>query len=751
MSWERKVQKKSAWSSSTLSPRESLFKTQGFSKPVEEPVEKTALKPIQFRGRDTSHLDHIKVNSDRPIVTPRVNLSNLQTKLTVGAPGDKYEQEADSMAQKVMSTPDSAVQRMTPGEEEEVRAKPLAANITPLVQREEMPQEEKEEVQAKSLGNGTIQREEMPEEKEEVQAKPLGNGTIQREEMPEEKEELQAKPLGNGTIQLEEMPEEKDELQTKPLLQRKTDGSFQAGGNIESQLNSSKGGGSPLADNVRGFMEPRFGADFSSVRVHTGDEAVQMNRELGAQAFTHGSDVYFGAGKASGNNELTAHELTHVVQQVGASQLQRKPTTVAKTWGWREQVPNQPYSEPPMVSSGNYIGGEIIQRKTKAKAATPAEIKQAKEDYTKFTASNYTFPKFTTGKSGKFDVDYQAASKLVDITVKVKFEFPDIKEAWIAKLVRQIGYTANYISQVQKAWSGRYSFKNVREPQAVWGKLNPTLVQVNVVPVKTDEHFLIQAYLNKSGTANVSGGNMGASNKTELYKGDDTSTPRFNPGTGQGELQRIKRINPSPIRFGNGSFTISATDKNKLNFLATYLKRINNPIFDIDIIGHATNTGFAANSQKFSEQRARAVETELQSAGLTNHNLKTNGVGSTGATADAQWRKVDITPNLPTGWQNIQDVTVHEFGHMVGLGDEYGGTGVANATHYPLVVKAFGKEYADQVAKRGDTDYASIMEGGNDVRIQHYVTFWEALCETTLKKATVPTKKFGYDDWKFIG
>jgi hypothetical protein len=42
-----------------------------------------------------------------------------------------------------------------------------------------------------------------------------------------------------------------------------------------------------------------------------------MNRELGAQAFTHGSDVYFGAGKSPGNNQLTAHELTHVVQQTG--------------------------------------------------------------------------------------------------------------------------------------------------------------------------------------------------------------------------------------------------------------------------------------------------------------------------------------------------------------------------------------------------------------------------------------------------
>jgi hypothetical protein len=70
-------------------------------------------------------------------------------------------------------------------------------------------------------------------------------------------------------------------------------------------------------------MEPRFGADLSAVRVHTDSSSVQMNRELGAQAFTHGNDVYFGAGKSPGQNELTAHELTHVIQQTGAVQAKK--------------------------------------------------------------------------------------------------------------------------------------------------------------------------------------------------------------------------------------------------------------------------------------------------------------------------------------------------------------------------------------------------------------------------------------------
>lgn len=84
--------------------------------------------------------------------------------------------------------------------------------------------------------------------------------------------------------------------------------------NLESRLNAAQGGGSTLSHDVRSYMEPRFGTDFSRVRVHTNNDAVQMNHSLNAQAFTHGHDIYYGDGKAPGNNALTAHELTHVVQ-----------------------------------------------------------------------------------------------------------------------------------------------------------------------------------------------------------------------------------------------------------------------------------------------------------------------------------------------------------------------------------------------------------------------------------------------------
>ncbi len=161
----------------------------------------------------------------------------IQTKLTVGAVGDPYEQEADRVAAQVMSMPDNApqVQRLEE-DENPVQMSSLVQSITPVVQR-----------------------------------------------------------AFQG-------------------------GENQTSGDLESRLHGSKGGGSPLAPEVQAFMQPRFGSKFNNVRVHTGGEAVQMSKELGAQAFTHGSDVYFGEGKSPGNNELTAHELTHVVQQTGGVQ-----------------------------------------------------------------------------------------------------------------------------------------------------------------------------------------------------------------------------------------------------------------------------------------------------------------------------------------------------------------------------------------------------------------------------------------------
>ena len=77
----------------------------------------------------------------------------LQVKLKIGSPNDRYEQEADRVADAVMRMPEPGLQRQVEPEEEEeemLQAKPLTKVITPLVQRQVKPEEEEEELQAKA-------------------------------------------------------------------------------------------------------------------------------------------------------------------------------------------------------------------------------------------------------------------------------------------------------------------------------------------------------------------------------------------------------------------------------------------------------------------------------------------------------------------------------------------------------------------------------------------------------------------------
>ena len=88
---------------------------------------------------------------------------------------------------------------------------------------------------------------------------------------------------------------------------------------LSQRIQLRRGSGSPLADNVRGKMEGAFGTSLEDVRVHTDAESGDLNRSVGARAFTTGSDVFFGEGASPSDHKLLAHELTHVVQQRGTS------------------------------------------------------------------------------------------------------------------------------------------------------------------------------------------------------------------------------------------------------------------------------------------------------------------------------------------------------------------------------------------------------------------------------------------------
>ena len=145
---------------------------------------------------------------------------------------------------------------------------------------------------------------------------------VQRQVEPEEEEKeeeiLQTKPLVDQiTPVVQRQVEEEEMLQAKS----REDATSEVTNGLESQINAIKGGGQPLAESERSFFEPRFGHDFSQVRLHTGTQAAESARAVDAKAYTMGRDVVFGARQfepgTSEGRRLMAHELTHVIQQNG--------------------------------------------------------------------------------------------------------------------------------------------------------------------------------------------------------------------------------------------------------------------------------------------------------------------------------------------------------------------------------------------------------------------------------------------------
>ncbi len=92
---------------------------------------------------------------------------------------------------------------------------------------------------------------------------------------------------------------------------------------VQAAIAASHGRGNPLATGVARHLESSLGEPLRDVRVHTDDHAAALARAVEARAFTVGSDIFFGAGEYApatrGGAELIAHEVTHVVQQRGAS------------------------------------------------------------------------------------------------------------------------------------------------------------------------------------------------------------------------------------------------------------------------------------------------------------------------------------------------------------------------------------------------------------------------------------------------
>ena len=196
--------------------------------------------------------------TQRLLATPPSATPGIRTKLKISAPNDRFEQEADRVAARVMQAPQPQIQERPVGSEE-----------APGVR---------------------IQRVCTGCEEE-----------LHRQPSEEDEERLEAKSIGGPAAEVSPR--------------------------VASGIAALRGKGRPLPSPVRVFFEPRFGADFSGVRVHSDARAAEAARSVRARAFTVGRDIAFGATEyapdTTPGRQLLAHELTHVLQQ-GGQRLRRQ-------------------------------------------------------------------------------------------------------------------------------------------------------------------------------------------------------------------------------------------------------------------------------------------------------------------------------------------------------------------------------------------------------------------------------------------
>ena len=242
----------------------------------------------------------------------------VQRKLTIGKPDDHYEKQADQVADKV-------VQRMSqPAATETKSAAPAPVSTVPSGH-----------VPAAAAQPGALQMKEQEGKEEEISA---------------EEKKVQRKPI------FDSMGDPPDNIQKKESGAVPDSGAKDtANSGLEARLQKTKGAGTPLPSDTRTAMESSIGADFSNVRVHTGNEAAELSNDLQAQAFTHGNDIYFNDNKfdatSSTGRHLLAHELTHTVQQSAAVQKKADPAL-------SDAIQRAPAAKPAAVPSA--APGEVV-------------------------------------------------------------------------------------------------------------------------------------------------------------------------------------------------------------------------------------------------------------------------------------------------------------------------------------------------------------------------------------------------------
>lgn len=457
----------------------------------------------------------------------------------------------------------------------------------------------------------------------------------------------------------------------------------------------------------------------------------------------------------------------HPVQRAPAPPSpDRSPSSAGLPRFLREATPDAGVAGagPSPTDAGTALPGGVPAADAVAPAG-PDACATVEEEERKTRFRNRTFSALDFRPSagyGKFDAYYWPRLSLMAAVVKMKFNYVQadntpppatLMSMWLAGQditrffwteAEKTQFAADYRQRVADRWSFAHTF---RSSKPCWPFVASPYVAPRVVDDSADAHFDVTVHKSagpgidySSGFRAENPGTAGWRGTGDLYSSDVQEEPDFNSvQVARSERQRLERAvaaaSASPVLFERDSAVIQPLYAGRLRALAEAMKAKNpsDPAIPVVVRGFASAEGALARNERLSEDRAQAVADELLRAGAPQP-LVISSMGPVGAPNEAANRKAEIAPS--TAFEssyagNRYSVAEHEFGHTLGLPDEYvnrtSGALGAKQTAFDNLARAAGVAPPD---RWGDTT-ASQMSAGVDVLPRHYLTVWEALGQMT--------------------
>lgn len=374
------------------------------------------------------------------------------------------------------------------------------------------------------------------------------------------------------------------------------------------------------------------------------------------------------------------------------------------------------------------------------------ERRDAQEELAEFRQR--TFPTKTnhtpTSGRGNFDAAFDPSTGRLLITLKVGYDFVSGDPTRVAPGFRRSEFDwtpqeertwkAQYQRDVEAQWSDRHRFRSTKPH---WSSMVVD-VSIDVVENNASPHykFTISKYPPDADMVVSSvcpaGFHHGPGNTCPANPAGEThGTGEFDSNDLRPEPKLDAGNSAVQITFGTGESDVSASDRATLAFMAMVMRI--NPNSNARVTGRANNVrpagvsaadGAIANMD-LARQRSAAVSAILEGAGVPSDRIHVRNHGDQGATDDASWRRVDVQ----LGSQETQSPLLHETGHMLGLGDEYGTSSSPTGTGIDASYQAMLTNTTGDVITRGAT--TSAMSMGSTVERWHYAPFLEVLRDIT--------------------